>query len=30
MVAGIRFAFYFLQAISMIAMGILVAISVHG
>jgi hypothetical protein len=27
MVAGIRFAFYFLQAISMIAMGILVAIS---
>jgi len=29
MVAGIRFAFYFLQAISMIAMGILVAIS-HG
>ena len=30
MVAGIRFAFYFLQAISMIAMGILVAISTHG
>ena len=30
MVAGIRFAFYFLQAISMIAMGILVAISAHG
>ena len=29
MVAGIRFAFYFLQAISMIAMGILVAISAH-
>ena len=27
MVAGIRFAFYFLQAISMIAVGILVAIS---
>jgi hypothetical protein len=30
MVAGIRFAFYFVQAISMIAMGILVANSAHG
>jgi uncharacterized MAPEG superfamily protein len=30
MVASIRFAFYFVQAISMIAMGILIAISAHG
>jgi hypothetical protein len=30
MVAGIRFAFYFVQAISMIAMGTLIAISAHG
>ena len=30
MVAGIRFTFYFVQAISIIAMGILVAISAHG
>jgi uncharacterized MAPEG superfamily protein len=29
-VAGIRFAFFFVQAICMIAMGILVAISAHG
>jgi uncharacterized MAPEG superfamily protein len=30
MVAGIRFAFYFVQATSMIAMGTLIAISAHG
>jgi uncharacterized MAPEG superfamily protein len=30
MIAGIRFALFFVQAISMIAMGILVAISAHG
>ena len=29
-VAGIRFAYFFVQAICMIAMGILVAISVRG
>ena len=29
-IAGIRFAFYFAQAISMIAMGVIIALSAKG